>query len=124
MENTKVFTYQYSAAKNKEVQSIRSKYLLRQERKIDRLRRLDRRVQTAGTVEGLVLGVVGCLIFGLGMCFGLDALAGADFLTPLFCGIGALVMLPAYFVYKRIARKTKAALAPEILRLSDEIIGE
>ena len=124
MENNQVFTYKYSALQNKEVESIRRKYLPREESKFERLQRLDGRVQVAGVIPGLVTGVVGCLIFGIGMCFGLDVFSGADFMTVLFCIIGALFMLPAYPIYKHIANKTRATLVPEILRLSDEIIGE
>ena len=112
-----------SAKQNKEIENIRNKYLPREESKIERLKRLDRRVQNAGFIESLSVGIVGCLIFGIGMCFGLDVFEGADWLSLLFGGIGTLVMIPAYPVYKRIARKTKAELAPEILRLSDEIIN-
>ena len=124
MENNEVFTYHYSATQSKEVESIRRKYLPREETKFERLQRLDNRVQAAGVVPSLVMGVIGCLIFGIGMCFGLDVFVGADFITVLFCVMGALIMLPAYPVYKYVAQKTKSALAPEILRLSDEIIGE
>ena len=122
MEQNNVFTYRYSAAQNKEAERIRKKYLPREESKIDVLRKLDRRVQTAGMVQGLTIGIIGCLIFGVGMCFGLDVLGGADWLAYLFGVIGVLTMIPAYPAYKHIARKTKDALAPEILRLSDEIM--
>ena len=123
MEKDQSFSYQYSGKHNKEVEYIRSKYIPKEESKIDILRRLDMRVQMAGTIPGLVLGVVGCLIFGIGICFMLDVFIGAHWLAPLFCGIGALVMLPAYPVYRHISKKTKAELTPEILRLSEEIIG-
>ena len=121
MENN-IFTYQYSATQNKEVEYIRKKYLPKEENKLETLRRLDNRVQMAGTLESLVIGVIGSLIFGIGMCFGLDVFAGADWLTFLFGLLGVTIMLPAYPVYKRISRKTKDALAPEILRLSEEMI--
>ena len=123
MENNKVFTYQYSAIQNKEIQQIRNKYLPKEQSKIDILRKLDSRVQSAGMVQGLTVGIIGCLIFGIGMCFGLDVLAGADWMSVLLCAIGTLIMLPAYPIYKHIAKKTKEELAPEILRLSDEIIN-
>ena len=58
MENNKVFTYRYSAAQNREVERIRKKYLPQEENKIDLLRRLDRRVQSAGMIEGLTVGIV------------------------------------------------------------------
>lgn len=122
MENNQVFTYQYSAKQNKEIEHIRKKYLPQEENKIDTLRKMDNRVQTAGMIQGLTIGIIGCLIFGIGMCFGLDVFEGSDWLTVLFGAIGVTAMLPAYPVYKHIARKTREELAPEILRLSEEIM--
>ena len=123
MENSQVFHYQYSAKQNREVEAIRNKYLPKQVSKLDRLKMLDFKVQTAGQLQSLTVGIIGALIFGIGMCFGLDVLAGADWLTILFCILGTAVMIPAYPIYKRIARKTKAELTPEILRLSEEIMN-
>ena len=122
MENT-TFNYTYSAARNKEVESIRNKYIPREESKLERLKKLDLRVQTAGTIESLCFGVVGALVFGLGMCFFLDVFAGEVWLTALLMVLGAVIMIPAYPIYRRIARKTKTALTPEILRLSEEMIN-
>ncbi|MBQ9151432.1 MAG: AtpZ/AtpI family protein [Clostridia bacterium] len=121
MENN-TFTYQYSAQRNKEVENIRKKYLPREVSKIEALRSLDQRVHMAGQIQALTLGIIGSLIFGIGICFGLDVLAGADWLTLLFCIVGVITMIPAYPVYRYISRKTRAELTPEILRLSDEII--
>ena len=122
MENSKVFTYQYSAKQNREVEHIRRKYLPMEVDKMETLRRLDARVQMAGTLPSLCIGIIGCLIFGIGMCFGLDVFAGADWMTLLFCIPGVITMLPAYHVYKHVSMKTKAELTPEILRLSEEIM--
>ena len=61
-------------------------------------------------------------MFGIGMCFFLDVFAGVAWLTALFMIIGTLLMIPAYPIYRRIARKTKAELTPEILRLSEKIM--
>ena len=121
MENN-TFNYTYSAARNKEVESIRRKYIPHEESKLERLKKLDLRVQTAGTVESLSLGTVGALVFGIGMCFFLDVFAGAAWLTTLLMVIGTAIMIPAYPIYRKIASKTKAELTPEILRLSEEII--
>ena len=122
MEQENVFIYRYSAKQNREIERIRRKYLPKTENKLDTLRKMDNQVQTAGMVEGLTIGVIGCLIFGIGMCFGLDVWSGADWLTVLFCVTGGIIMLPAYPVHKHIARKTKEKLAPEILRLSEELM--
>ena len=48
MGKATVFVYSYSGAANSEVLAIRKKYL-REESKIDELKRLDREVQEAGT---------------------------------------------------------------------------
>ena len=121
MENQS-FTYNYSAARNKEVESIRRKYMLREESKLEKLKRLDYRVQMAGMIEGLCFGIIGALVFGIGMCFFLDVFAGAAWLTAILMICGTLLMIPAYPIYRRIARKTRAELTPEILRLSEEIM--
>ena len=121
MEN-KSFTYNYSAARNKEVESIRRKYMPHEESKLETLKRLDYRVQTAGMVESLCFGIIGALVFGVGMCFFLDVFAGAAWLTAILMICGTLLMIPAYPIYRRIARKTRGELTPEILRLSEEIM--
>ena len=121
MEN-KSFTYNYSATRNKEVESIRRKYIPHEESKLEKLKRLDCRVQMAGMIEGLCFGIIGALVFGIGMCFFLDVFAGAAWLTAILMIFGTLLMITAYPIYRRIARKTKAELTPEILRLSEEIM--
>ena len=122
MENS-TFTYNYSAERNNEVEAIRRKYMPKEENKLEKLRRLDLRVQNAGMIESLCIGTVGALVFGIGMCFGLDVFNGSDLISVFLCGLGALVMIPAYPIYRYISNKTKAELTPEILRLSEEIIG-
>lgn len=117
------FCYNYSSTRNTEVERIRKKYTPIQESKFERLKKLDLRVQNAGITESLIIGIIGALVFGVGMCFGLDALHGADWLTLVFGIAGLIIMLPAYPIYKRRARKIKAELTPEILRLSEEIIN-
>lgn len=116
------FSYNYSATRNKEVENIRRKYMPEEESKIEKLKRLDLRVQMAGTIESLCLGIIGALVFGIGMCLFLDVFPGAEWLTAILMVCGTLLMIPAYPIYKQIASKTKAQLTPEILRLSEEII--
>ena len=121
MENN-TYHYNYSAARNREVENIRKRYIPHEESKLERLKKLDLRVQMAGTIESLCFGIVGALVFGLGMCFFLDVFAGATWLSALFMLIGTFIMIPAYPIYRRIAQRTRAELTPEILRLSEEII--
>ena len=120
MENNS-FIYNYSAKTNKEIEEIRKRYLPQEESKIDTLRRLDRRARGAGIIESLCIGIIGMLIFGVGMCFFLGVFKASAWITALIMIAGALVMLPAYPIYKRVSRKTKEELTPAILKLSDEI---
>ena len=122
MENN-TFTYQYSATRNREVENIRRKYMPQEENKLKQLKKLDARVQNAGVIEGLCLGIIGALVFGVGMCFFLNVFAGASWLSALFMIIGTLFMIPAYPICKQISKKAKAKHTLEILRLSEEIMN-
>lgn len=122
--NDQSFTYQYSAQKHKEVESIRKKYLPQTENKVDTLRRMDMRVQTAGIPESLVLGVIGCLLFGVGMCFGLQVLSGPSWFPWLFGLVGIALMIPAYPTKCYLSKKTRQELTPRILQLSEDILSE
>lgn len=123
MEGNTIFTYEYSAKQNKEVESIRRKYLPREESKLEHLKRLDNKAQSAGMLPSLCIGVIGILIFGIAMCFGLNVFEGEGWLKYFFGILGILTMLPAYPIYKYISSKTKARLTPEILRLTDELMA-
>ncbi len=118
-----VFTYQYSAKNYKEIEQIRSKYV-QQENKLETLRRLDARVQMAGTARSLALGIGGALVFGVGLCCGLDVLAGGVLGAVPLALVGSAAMIAAYPLHRHLERKTKEALTPEILRLSDEIMAQ
>ena len=119
--NESTFNYSYSAAENREIERIRSKYTVKEESKLERLKRLDRSVANAGKVLSLSIGVIGCLIFGIAMCIGLGVLAGGMLLATLLGVLGCLVMIPAYPAYKFCRDRAKARLVPEILRLADEL---
>ena len=59
----------------------------------------------------------------VGQFVGKNALSAVGSVGPLnFMIIGTVIMIPAYPIYRRIARKTKEELIPEILRLSEEIM--
>ena len=118
----KNYSYQYSATQNREVEAIRKKYLPKECDKLELLRALDNRVRTAGMIRSLSLGVVGCLVFGLGLCFGLDVMTGPEWLSVVLGIIGACLMAPAYPLYRYVSEKTKKELTPRILALSDEIM--
>lgn len=121
MDNT-VFKYNYSSSENEEAKRIRNKYIPKEESKLEILKTLDRKVQNAGIAQSLILGMIGCMIFGIGICMALEAIAGG-ILFAAACGVSGLaIMLTAYPVYRYISVKTKNKFAPKILELSDELL--
>lgn len=121
MENNTTFTYNYSASINKEVSEIRKKYMLQEESKLEELKRLDNEVQSAGLMASLIVGLVGCLTFGLAMCMVLDVISGGIVLGVLIGIIGVSGMIAAYPLYRYLHKITKEELTPRILLLADEI---
>ena len=118
------FSYKYSAAENKEIQEIRKKYLPQSESKMDELKRLDAQVQNSGMIESLCTGIIGCLIFGVGMCLAMQVI-GSGIVTMILgiligiIGMGGMLM--AYPVYRRKQKQAKEKFAPRILELAEEL---
>ena len=127
-KNQETFTYTYSAQQREEVQNIRKKYLPPEEDKMERLRKLHNSATQKAQVWALVLGVVGALIMGTGMSLVMTDIGAAVGLNnALIPGIviGIIGMIPvalAYPTYNRVLKKERQRIAPEILRLSDELM--
>ncbi len=116
------FRYSYSATQQEEIKRIRSKYEAPQEDKMAYLRRLDESAGKKGTMMSIVLGVVGTLILGLGMCCVL-VWQNAWFIPGIVIGVVGLTVLSlAYPVYQQVTKKEREKIAPEILRLTEELL--
>lgn len=116
------FRYSYSAKQQEEIKRIRSKYEAPQEDKMAYLRRLDESAGKKGTMMSIVLGVVGTLILGLGMCCVL-VWQNAWFIPGIVIGVVGLAVLSlAYPVYLQVTKKEREKIAPEILRLTEELL--
>ena len=121
-ENGSAFHYTYSAKEQEELKRIRQKYAPPEEDKMELLRRLDRSVTEKGTVISIVLGVIGTLILGLGMSCVL-VWQGTLFLPGIIIGLAGIgILASAYPVYSRVTRKERERIAPEILRLTEELM--
>lgn len=132
MENKdkETFNYTYSAKEQREIQNIRKKYSAPQEDKMQQLRRLDASVTQKATTAALIPGIIGALLLGVGM-----SLTMSDFskilgfsqdmamLTGIIIGvIGIILICLAYPLYNRVTKKERKKIAPEILRLTDELM--
>ena len=116
------FSYTYSARQNREIEEIRRKYLPREEDKLEQLRRLDRNVTRKGTRAALALGIAGALVMGTGMSMTM-VFADVWFVPGIAVGLlGMACMGLAYPLYVRVTKKERERAAPEILRLSRELL--
>lgn len=121
MDN-ETFEYHYCPKDQEEVQQIRQKYLPREETPLEQLRRLDQRVTQKATALSLAAGILGTLILGVGMCCCL-VWADALFVPGIVIGlVGIAILACAYPLYCRTLRRERQRIAPEIFRLSDELL--
>jgi hypothetical protein len=120
-KNQATFQYTYSAKQQAEIQKIREKYVPKEENKMDQLRRLDESATKPGTIAALALGIISTLVLGVGMCCTM-VWAGKWFVPGIVIGIiGLTGVIAAYPLYNRIAKKHREKIAPEILRLTEEL---
>lgn len=132
MEKNETFIYSYSAKEQEEIKNIRKKYVTseKSEDKIALLRRLDASVTKKATTVSLILGILGALIMGTGMSLAMTEMGGIlglndhiAMLVGIAIGLlGIALVSAAYPVYNRIIKKEREKIAPEIIRLSDELM--
>lgn len=121
-EPNETFHYTYSARQQAEVQNIRKRYLPPEEDKMELLRRMDRQAAQKGTVLSLIAGILGTLLLGVGMCCAMVWM-GIWFIPGIIVGLAGIgLVCLAYPLYVRVTEKERRKIAPEILRLTDELL--
>ncbi len=127
MKNT-TFTYQYSAQRNKEIESIRNKYLPHEESELERLKKLDAKVKRPANVFAYVFGSIGAIIMGAGMSLVMTDVGsviglGNVMIPGVSIGlIGMAMALLTYPIYKGILNARKKKYAPQVLEISEKIM--
>lgn len=122
MAEKEIFEYTYSAPQQSEIQKIREKYLPKEVTKLDQLRALDAGVTKRGNAVSITHGIVSTLLLGLGMSCCM-VWAGKWFVPGILIGcIGLTGAAAAYPIYNHVVRQERERIAPEILRLSEELI--
>ncbi|MBQ2248972.1 MAG: hypothetical protein II326_02245 [Clostridia bacterium] len=126
------FQYTYSAREQAELKRIREKYTAptEEEDKMARLRRLDASVTNTAQAVALVFGVIGTLVLGCGMSLcmtDIGAILGSHSDLAMVIGIivgivGGILASLAYPIYNAIVKAKRKRLAPEILRLANELM--
>lgn len=122
MSDENKYNYKYSAKEQTEIKQIREKYYPKKENKMEQLRRLDASVTKKGTMASLIVGIISSLLLGLGMSCSM-VWGDAFFVVGIFVGIVGLIGIGiSYPLHVYITKKERERLAPEILRLTDELM--
>ena len=124
------FKYTYSAKEQDEIKRIRQKYQEQEADGMSKLRQMDAMVSRKATVVSLVMGIVGALFLGSGMSLimtDIGAVFGITKMLSMVGGImiglpGIILVVAAYPVYNTVLKKERKKIAPEILRLSEELM--
>lgn len=119
------FNYKYKAlneSEREEIESIRRSYLPKSKSSIERLRELDGKVKNTPIITSLSLGIIGVLIFGLGLTMIL--VFDTIIYGIIVMAIGCIPVGVAYPVYLKIYDKQKNKYQEEILSLSEKLLNE
>ncbi len=118
----KKFEYSYTAPSEEEraeIERIRDRYVA-PERGIDELRRLDKKVKAPATALAVTAGVIGVLVFGLGLSMVLSwGLMWGGSVVSL---VGAALAASAYAIFNAAFKRRKAKYADEIVKLSQKLL--
>jgi hypothetical protein len=127
-EKNNKFEYVYSApteAEKKQIEDIRKKYSnepINSQDKMARLIKLDAKVKNTATIVALVLGIIGCLIFGLGLTMVLEW--HITIWGIVLMAVGCLPMGIAYPMHNHYFEKGKKKYGDEILKLTEELLKQ
>ena len=127
MKDNEKFNFTYSAptkSEREEIEDIRKNYLPKEKEdsKLIRLKKLDSMVKDIPMAVSLSIGIIGTLIFGLGLTMILEWKAIVAGIIVSILGIIPVVL--AHFVYKKILHKLTEKYREEILKLSEELLNE
>ncbi len=130
-ENNNSFNYTYSSAEQKEIEAIRKKYTDKPKSaelsKLEQLRKLDNSVTSKATTVSLVVGIISALVMGFGMSLVMTDLAKTlGIANPMLVGIvvgviGMFGVISAYPLYQFTLKKEREKVAPQVLKLTDEL---
>ena len=111
------------------VQKIRTQYTEKQNTDLDELKALDAKVKRPANVFAYTYGSVSSIIMGAGMSLVMTeagaAIGLASAMVPgIAIGVVGLGMaLTTYPIYKNMLNSRKQKYAPQIMALSDKIMG-
>ena len=111
------------------VQKIRSQYTENEPAQLDALVALDARVRKPAKIFGFAYGTVGAIIMGAGMSLVMTDIGtvlgmGDTMVAGIAIGtVGLVLSCTTYPIYQKILKARKKKYAPQILELSERMMG-
>ncbi len=100
---------------------IYQQYQGKDESKREKLKRLDKKVKTPGRFWAILLGVIGSLVMGGGMSL---LMVWENVTLGMALGLlGIALIVLAYPLNRLITSRRKKQYAPDIYKLSEEMLG-
>ena len=109
------------------VQKIRTQYTEVKHTELDELKALDAKVKRPANTFAYIYGSVSAIVMGAGMSLVMTEIGAMIGITGMIPGIvigvvGLGMALSTYPIYKRMLNARKKKYAPEILKLSEQIM--
>ena len=111
------------------VQKIRTQYTEKEHTQLDALRELDEKVKRPANVFAYIFGCISAIVMGCGMSLVMTdigaTLGMADAMVPgIAVGVvGMLMAIINYPVYNGVLSSRRKKYAPQIMKLSDQIMA-
>ena len=105
-------------------ESIAKEYAPKDDSKIIALRKLDNKAKLPATIFTYSFGIISALVFGTGMCLGMQVIGSGMIYMVIGIVIGIIGMIGCginYPIYKKILENGKNKYAYEIIQLAREI---
>ena len=105
-------------------ESIAQEYAPKESSKIIALRKLDRKAKMPANIFTYTFGIVSTLIFGFGMCLGMNVIGEGTLSMVIGIIVGIIGMVGCgvnYPIYKKLLESGKKKYAYEIVELAKEI---
>ena len=105
-------------------ESIAKEYAPKDSSKIKALRKLDRKAKLPATIFTYTWGIISALVFGTGMCFGMQVIGNGIMGIVIGIIVGIIGMVGCgvnYPIYTKMLENGKKKYAYEIVELAREI---
>ncbi len=127
-----MFHYSFSASEQQEIERIRKKYIEETKKenvnKLKTVKALDKSVTNKASAWSLCVGIFFALIMGFGMSLVMTDLGeklgiSSHLILGIVIGIiGMVGVIVAYPLYQFVLKRERKKVAPQILKLTDELV--